>query len=399
MLLAHKVELRPTPEQATWLLKCIGARRYTYNALLEHFRKDGAKWSKKAACEHFMREVRQPWMAEVTSRAPRNAIDDLDTAFKSFFRRVKEGRAPFGFPRFHRRGQHDSFALREKPKFGVDGRRLRLEKAPGRILMRQALRFTGTLHSVTVSFRAGRFFAAVLVDTEDYDIRSGTREPSVVGVDLGLKDFAVLSGAGGHLHVPAGRKLKASLRRLRRLQRSLSRKEKGSNRRRIAREKVARLHLRVADQRQAMLHETSDMLTRRFDTIVVEDLAVRNMSRNRRLSQAVMDSSWAEFRRQLEYKAELRGNTLIVAPRFLPSSKTCSRCGAVKSALGLDERTCRCEACGHEQDRDENAADNLERHGLHTLPAVPKRASETGETDEALPRRTVAKDRREEACA
>ena len=196
MLLAHKVELRPTPEQATWLLKCIGARRYTYNALLEHFRKDGAKWSKKAACEHFMREVRQPWMAEVTSRAPRNAIDDLDTAFKSFFRRVKEGRAPFGFPRFHRRGQHDSFALREKPKFGVDGRRLRLEKAPGRILMRQALRFTGTLHSVTVSFRAGRFFAAVLVDTEDYDIRSGTREPSVVGVDLGLKDFAVLSGSG-----------------------------------------------------------------------------------------------------------------------------------------------------------------------------------------------------------
>ena len=129
-----------------------------------------------------MREVRQPWMAEVTSRAPRNAIEDLDTAFKSFFRRVKEGRAPFGFPRFHRRGQHDSFALREKPKFGVDGRRLRLEKAPGRILMRQALRFTGTLHSVTVSFRAGRFFAAVRRH-RGHDIRSGTREPSVVGVD------------------------------------------------------------------------------------------------------------------------------------------------------------------------------------------------------------------------
>lgn len=148
-----------------------------------------------------------------------------------------------------------------------------------------------------------------------------------------------------------------------------------------------------------MLHEASDMLTRRFDTIVVEDLAVRNLARNRRLSQAVMDSGWAEFRRQLEYKADLRGNTVVVAPRFLPSSKACSRCGAVKSDLGLDERIYRCETCGHLQDRDENAADNLERHGLHTLPAVPKRASETGETDEALPRRTVAKDRREEACA
>ena len=398
MLLAHKVELRPTPGQATWLLKCIGARRYTYNARLEHFRRDGVQWSKKAAYEHFMRAVRQPWMAEVTSRAPRTAIDDLDAAFTGFFRRVKEGRTPFGFPRFHKRGQHDSFALREKPKFGVDGRRLRLEKAPSRILMRQALRFTGTLHSVTVSFRAGRFFAAIVVDTEDYETRSGTREPSVVGVDLGLKDFAVLSGSGAHLHRPANRKLKASLRRLKRLQRSLSGKEKGSNRHRIAREKVARLHLRVAEQRQAMLHEASDMLTRRFDTIVVEDLAVRNLARNRRLSQAVMDSGWAEFRRQLEYKADLRGNTIVVAPRFFASSKTCSRCGAVKSGLGLDERIYRCETCGHVQDRDENAADNLERHGLHTLPAVPKRASETGETDEVRPQRTVAKDRREEAC-
>ena len=239
----------------------------------------------------------------------------------------------------------------------MDGRRLRLEKAPGRILLRQALRFTGTLHSVTVSFRAGRFFAAIVVDTEDCETRSGTREPSVVGVDLGLKDFAVLSKSGAHLHLPANRKLKASLRRLKRLQRSLSRKEKRSNRHRIAREKVARLHLRVADQRQAMLHEASDMLTRRFDTIVVEDLAVRNLARNRRLSQAVMDSGWAEFRRQLECKADLRGNTIVVAPRFFASSKTCSRCGAVKSGLGLDERIYRCETCGHVQDRDENAAD------------------------------------------
>ena len=264
--------------------------------------------------------------------------------------------------------------------------------------MRHALRFTGTLHSVTVSFRSGRFFAAIVVDTGDYETRAGTREPSVVGVDLGLKDFAVLSKSGVHLHLPANRKLKASLRRLKRLQRSLSRKEKGSNRHRIAREKVARLHLRVADQRQATLHEASDMLTRRFDTIVVEDLAVRNLARNRRLSRAVIDSGWAEFRRQLAYKADLRGNTIVVAPRFFASSKTCSRCGAVKSGLGLDERIYRCETCGHVQDRDENAADNLERHGLHTLPAVPKRASETGETDEVRPQRTVAKDRREEAC-
>src|SRR5215471_1632636 len=112
MLLAHKVQLYPTAAQAEYLRRCMGARRFAYNALLAHFRQPGIKWSKRAACNYFIAHVRQPWMAELTSRAPRNAIDDLHNAFHHFFRRCKAGEKP-GFPRFHKKGVHDSFAIRE----------------------------------------------------------------------------------------------------------------------------------------------------------------------------------------------------------------------------------------------------------------------------------------------
>ena len=417
MLLAHKIELRPTPEQATYLLKCIGANRFSYNALLAYFQQGGVKWSKQAAYAYYKAEVRQPWMDEVTSRAPRQAIDALGAAFSKFFENVKLGRRrgkknPFGFPQFHKRGIHDSFTMRdcdrinkhrqlERGKFYVRGRKLRIEKAPGLILMRQKLRFavsdTTKIRSVTVSYRAGKFFASILVDTENYETRFPTREPSVVGVDFGLKELAVLSCSGDHQHFPANQKLKASLRRLRRLQRNLSRKTKGSNRREQAKRKVARLHMRVTNQRRAVQHELSDFLTKAYQHLVIEDLAVGNMVKNRRLARAISDAGWYELRRQIEYKANLRGNTVTIAPRFYPSSRKCNACKTVKSDLKLDDRTYHCSACGHVQDRDEHAADNLEDYGLHTFAADLKRASEIGETDEARPRRTVDKDRCEEA--
>ena len=398
MLLAHKIQLYPNAAQARYLRQCMGARRYAYNALLAHFSQDGVKWSKHEAYRVFMTEVRQPWMADVTSRAPRNAIDDLHRAYEGFFRRVKTGKRPYGYPKFQKRGQHDRFALREKPKFRVDGRRLRLEKAPGLIKLREELRWNGTLHSVTISHKAGKFFAAIVVDTHDYETHAATREPSVTGVDLGLTSFAVLSQGGGYEHIPANQQLKASLKRLRRLQRQLSRKEKGSRRYERAKRRVARLHLRVSDQRNAMLHETSDDLTRRFSTLVIEDLAVKNLSRNRRMARAVLDSGWGEFRRQLTYKAALRGVHLIVVPRYFASSKTCANCGAVKDDLALRDRMYACDVCGYRQDRDENAADNLEHeaYGLHTLPADLKCALEMDQTHEVEPQRTTDKDRREE---
>ena len=372
MLLAQRIALYPTPEQAGYLDRACGSRRHAYNQLLAHFRQPGVKWSKAAAFVRFTKVIKPqfPWYGEVSSRATRNATDDLDNAFKHFFRRVKLGQKP-GFPRFHKKGVNDGFAIREKPKFDVEGRTLRIEKLPTRIKLRQLPRFTGTHCQVTISKRAGKFYASILTDTADYDRKDDDRE-LVVGVDFGIKTLATLST--GEV-VPANQKLKANLRRLKRKQRRLSSKQRGSNRRAKAKLAVAKLHQRIADQRTAVLQEVSDLLTKRFDRIVIEDLAVKNMVKNRSLARAISDTGFGTLRRRIEYKAVLRGCEVIVAPRFFPSSKTCSECGVIRDAISLSERVFYCDDCGHEQDRDLNATLNLLR--LDTFRPDAKRMLES----------------------
>lgn len=375
MLLAQRIALYPTSQQADYLDRACGSRRHAYNQLLAHFGQHGVKWSKRAAFDYFTRVIRPafPWYDEVSSRVTRNAIDDLDNAFKHFFRRVKLGQKP-GFPRFHKKGVNDGFAMREKPKFDVAGRTLRIERLATRIKLRQLPRFTGTHCQVTVSKQAGKFYMSLLTDTQDYARKDEDRE-AAVGVDFGVKSLATFSTGEA---MPANQKLKANLRRLGRKQRRLSRKQRGSNRRAKAKLAVAKLHKRIADQRSAVLHEVSDLLTRRFDTIVIEDLAVKNMVRNHTLARAISDAGFGALRRMIEYKAALRGCEVVIAPRFYPSSKTCSKCGVIKDTLSLGERTYRCEDCGHEQDRDLNAALNLLR--LHTFRADAKRTQESRKT-------------------
>lgn len=377
MLLAHKIELYPTPEQADYIDRACGSRRHAYNHLLAHFRQEGMKWSKKAAVDYFMQVLRPefPWYSEVSARVTRNAIDDLDNAFRHFFRRVKLRQKP-GYPTFHKKGVNESFALREKLKFSVEGRMLRVERLKTKIRMRQELRFTGTPCQVTISKRAGRYYAAILVDAQDYESKEQARLP-IIGVDLGIKDLATISDG---TVVTANQKLKQSLRCLRRRQRNLSRKQRGSNRRAKAKLSVAKLHKRIADQRQAVLHETSDMLTRKADVIVLEDLNVKGMVRNRSLARAISDAGFGALRHMIEYKSALRGCVVILAGRFYPSSKTCSACGGVKTDLTLADRKFTCTDCGHTMDRDLNAAMNLEKYGLHRLAAVHKRTQEEGET-------------------
>ena len=362
MLLAHKIELRPTAEQADYLSRACGSRRHCYNQLLEHFSKPSVKWSKKAAYQHYITvlRVKFSWYNEVSARVTRNAIDDLDNAFKHFFRRIKLGQKP-GFPRFKKKGICDGFALRERPKFDVVGRRLRIEKLKTRIKMRQKLRFSGTLKQVTISLRAGKFYVSILVDTEDYGPYA-PQKPSV-GVDLGVHNLAIFSD--GTPKVPANQKLKANLRRLKCRQRRLSRKQKGSNRRARAKLALARFHKRISDQRLAVLHELSDRITRDYQIICIEDLNVKGMVKNHKLARAISDAGFGMFRQFLEYKAKLRGNLVIAIDRFKPSTKACCRCGRLHD-MPLSERTMHC-VCGNTMDRDENAAINIEKWGLETL--------------------------------
>jgi putative transposase len=376
MLLAHKIELRPTADQANYLDRACGARRHCYNQLLEHFKQPGVTWSKAAAYQDYLNVIRPrfPWYNEVSSRVTRNAIDDLDKAFKHFFRRVKAGQKP-GFPTFKKKGQADSFALREAAKFDVDGRKLRIEKLPTRIKRRQKLRFTGKTKQATISKRAGKFFVSILVDTQDYNPHAPDQE--IVGVDFGLKSLAALST--GEV-IPANQQLKATLKRLKRRRRNLSRKQNGSNRRARAKLRVARLHLRVANQRQAVIHELSDHLTRAFKTVVIEDLNVKGMARGM-LARAVNDAGFGMLRQAIEYKAELRGVTVIVADRWFPSTRTCNACGQLHD-MPLGKDTMHCE-CGNSDDRDLNAARNLELYGRSALLRDLKRAPESSKTASA----------------
>ncbi len=385
MLLAHKIELRPTADQADYLARACGSRRHCYNKLLEHFSQKDVKWSKAAAYQHYINIIRPafPWYNEVSSRVTRNAIDDLDNAFKHFFRRIRENkpanpkaktfREKFGFPTFKKKGIGDSFALREKPKFDVEGRELRIEKLKTKIKMRQPLRFTGTLNQVTISQRAGKFYASILVNTEDYNPHAP--EKDAVGVDFGIKSLAVFSDG---TETPANDALKRNLKALKRKQRRLSRKQKGSNRRARAKLAVAKLHKRIGDQRQAVLHELSDRLTRDYKVICLEDLNVNGMVKNGKLARPISDAGFGMLRRMIEYKAELRGVEVAFIGRFEPSSKTCSECGQIHD-MPLDKRTMECD-CGNVMDRDMNAARNILARGLDTLRPDLKRTQESSQT-------------------
>lgn len=208
---------------------------------------------------------------------------------------------------------------------------------------------------MTISQRAGRWFASLTVEREDGPITQAPKG-GAVGVDLGIKTLATLSD-GTVFENP--HHLKKSEQKLKRAQKALSRKMSGSNRRAKAKTKVARIYAHVANQRNDTLHKLTTYLASKYSEISIEDLSVVGMVKNHALAKSVMDASFGEFRRQLEYKTAKTGAKLHVIDRWYPSSKTCSRCGRVKAKLSLSERTYRCDGCGLTIDRDLNAAINI----------------------------------------
>jgi putative transposase len=236
--------------------------------------------------------------------------------------------------------------------------------------MRETLRFAGKLMSATVSRVADRWFVSITVDTPDSSHLPKAENQGAVGVDLGVSTLATLSTGEA---IPGPKPHKALLDRLRRLSRSLSRKQKGSANRKKAGARLAKLHARIANIRSDALHKLTTDLTRRFHTIGIEDLNVRGMMKNRHLARSFADMSFFEFRRQLEYKAAMRGGQVVVADRFYASSKTCSACGHKLGDLPLSVRQWACPVCGAVHDRDVNAAINLKKSGREfgwRLPAL-----------------------------
>ena len=378
MYLAHRICLDPTRAQADYFVRAVGTARFAYNWALAEWKRQyeaGEKpsWMKLDKKLNGIKRSEFPWMLDVSKCAVQNAVMNLGVAFANFF----AGRARY--PMFKRKFQNDSFKL-SNIAFKLDGSRIHIPKL-GWVRMREALRFSGKLISCTISRRADKWFASIVVDTEP--VLKPAENQGAVGIDLGLTTFATLSDGQ---KIAAPKPLVRLLPKLKRLSRAFSRKQKGSKNREKARLKLARLHLRIWNIRQDFLHKFTSDITRRYDTIAVEDLNVSGMVRNRSLARAISDVGWYEFRRQLEYKAAMRGANLVFADRFYASSKLCSECGHKAEQMPLSVRHWKCECCGAEHDRDVNAAINLRHLAVgHTVSACGEEgsglratASETG---------------------
>lgn len=380
VLRAFKTELDLNNVHRTACAKHAGAARYAYNWGLGRKNEAYQAGQKTPTAIDLHRELNAlkktelPWMYEVSKCAAQEALRNLDKAFDNFFRRVqlkKEGkwRGPVGFPRFKAK-KHGlgSFRLTgaihgfdnaiQLPRLGV----LRLKEC-GYLPVNGDKEHGGAkILSATVSERAGRWFVSmqvemVLPDPEITELCSLSPKP-VAGIDLGIKTLATVSD-GTLIKNP--RALKSGLRKIKRLQRTVSRRLKGSANRRKALRQLAKAHLRVANIRKDAIHQATGQLTKTKSAIVLEDLNVSGMLRNHHLAQAIADVGLYEFRRQMSYKGHWYGCEVLLADPYYPSTKRCSHCGNVKAAMDLDQRTYACEVCGLVIDRDLNAAINLEQ--------------------------------------
>ena len=372
---AIKVALDPTPAQERRLLSHAGASRFAFNAALAHV-KDAIeagekpewsfyslrKWWNHNKDELAVDDDGVIWWAENSKEAYSHGVESLAKGLSNWAKSRKgtrKGRR-VGFPKFKSKNKSTPRFAYATGSFGLidgDPKALKLPRI-GRVhCMEDVAARVGDARvlRMTISRRAGRWFASLTIEREDEPPMQALKG-GAVGVDLGIKALATLSD-GTVFENP--RYLKKSEQKLKRAQHSLSRKMPGSNRRARARAKVARIHAHIANQRQDALHKLTDQLASKYSEISIEDLNVLGMAKNHSLAKSIMDASFAKFRRQLEYKTERTGARLNIVDRWYPSSKTCSGCGRVKAKLSLSERTYKCDGCGLVIDRDLNAAINI----------------------------------------
>ncbi|WP_406467414.1 transposase [Streptomyces hirsutus] len=359
---AFKYRFCPTGTQAAELSRTFGCVRKVYNLALVArteawtLRQERVNYNATSAMLTVWKKTEElAYLNDVSSVPLQQTLRHLQTAFANFFgKRAK-------YPRFKSRKKSRSSAEYTSSAFRFRDGELTLAKMaePLDIVWSRPLPEGSVPTTVTVSRdAAGRWFVSLLV--EDPDARPLPVTDAAVGVDVGLDHLLTLS-TGEKITNPCHERKDRT--RLARAQRELSRKEKGSSNRARARLKVARIHARITDRRRDHLHKLTTRLIRENQTIVIEDLTVRNMVKNHTLARAISDAAWAEFRSMLEYKATWYGREVVVVDRFFPSSKLCSVCGALQSKMPLNIRTWTCD-CGTTHDRDVNAAKNLLAAGL-----------------------------------
>lgn len=371
VLKSFKYRIYPTQCQEILLNKHFGCVRFIYNWGLETKVNAYQSEQKKLSCFDLIKMMTQlktekEWLSEVNTQSLQSALRNLDNAFTRFFR------SKMGFPNFKKKNDHQSYQCPQNVAVNVKASSVRLPKI-GSVKCVFDRTFDGKVKTVTVTRSPSyKYFVSILVETSDsIPSKPCISENTTIGIDLGIKHFAVLSN-GTKIDNP--KFLAKQLKKLRTQQYRLSKKDtinkkKGNqwtNRRQKQKLKVARLHEKISNQRNDFLHKLTHSLTHnnQVNSIAVETLSVKDMMKDPTKSRAIGDCSWSKFIELLTYKCEWYGKNLIKIGRFEPSSKMCSNCGWIKENLQLQDRTWTCNMCLSDHDRDLNAATNIKKFGL-----------------------------------
>ena len=365
MLKAIKIRIYPTVEQVDFINKQLGCCRFVYNNCLA-FRKDSYQnehisVSSSEAVKHItVLKKDNEWLKDVHSKVLQQSVRDMNQAYDNFFKLHK------GFPKF--KSKHDNRQSCRFPKdafIGVRGNRIDLIKVLKDIHFkcsrndeRYLNRNQDKVKSITLNKEPnGKFYLSVLINKP---LRQVPQSSSMVGLDLGIKDFAVTSDGQviENIHFK-----KNEESRLKRLQRQISKKIVGSKNREKARLRFAKLNEKIRNRKLNFLHDVTNHLIDENQVIVMEDLNVKGMVKNHKLAESISEVNWGEFRRILTYKAAWHGRQLVFIDRFYPSSKRCNHCGYIYKELTLKDRQWVCPECGSLIDRDYNAALNILEEG------------------------------------
>ena len=363
---AYKYKMKPTFRQQECINKAFGCCRFIYNWGLDK-KIQSYKQEKKTIgyveLAHELTKLKNDgeheWLKEVNNTSLQQSLRNLDAAFVRFFREKK------GFPKFKSKKKNiESAKYISCVHFDFDNWKVKIPKIGWvRLCKNKTFDLSMKYGTLTVSKdKCGDYWCSIVVYDVEEKPKTKVSIDKSVGIDLGIKDYAILSDGtkyGNPKFLEKGQK------RLKTLQQRFARTQKKSNRHEALRLKVAKCHRDIANRRNDFLHKLSTLLVKYYDTICLEDLNVEGMMKNHHLSNSIQSAAWSEFVRQLKYKSDWYGKNVIFIGRFEPSSKTCSKCGYVKSDLQLNDREWVCPKCGEKHDRDVNAAINIRDFALH----------------------------------